>query len=66
MGIAKCWTAPKSARVSIATKATPAIIAGLIKGIERLKNVEIEFFPNRDEASITEAGIFIKATLEII
>ena len=35
VGIAKCSTAPKSARVSIATKATPAIIAGLINGIER-------------------------------
>ena len=32
VGMAKCSTAPKSERVSIATKAIPAKIAGLIKG----------------------------------
>ena len=66
VGIAKCCTAPKSAKVSIATKVTPAMIAGLIKGIDKLNKVEIEFLPKRNEASIIEKGIFIKATLETI
>ena len=50
----------------MATKAIPAIIAGLINGIKRLKKVEIEFLPNNFEASINDGEMFMKATLATI
>ena len=50
--IAKCSTAPKSDKVSIITKARPAIIAGLTKGTANLLNRDLLSKPSILPASI--------------
>ena len=65
VGIAKCWTAPKSESVSIHTNAKLAKIAGLIKGnIIRIKLLYLLVHRTLAESKIG-LEILIKATLVI-